>query len=169
MFYQELMQLFPEAKVVLTVRSSAEEWYESSRVMWRALLFLRSDCGDILFGRTPFACNMCAESHDPQMRQACVDTYEWHIQRVKASVPAGRLLVFNVSDGWAPLCEFLGVPVPDAPFPHRNRASELPNFRAWGAAALCAAALCAGCCLRCLWRRACPRFFSGRGQHEKPA
>mmetsp|Transcript_26285 Transcript_26285/g.53230 ORF Transcript_26285/g.53230 Transcript_26285/m.53230 type:complete len:294 (-) Transcript_26285:64-945(-) len=172
LFYQELMQIYPDAKVVLTIRSTAEEWYESSHAMWRAFLFLRSDCSDILFGRTPYACNMCAKSHDAEMRSACIETYYWHIRRVKASVPAGRLLVFNVSDGWEPLCHFLGVPVPDRPFPHNNRASELPSFKTWIAGGLCVVALCVWCCLKCLCRcarRACPRFCLRARVEEKKA
>lgn len=39
--------------------------------------------------------------------------YEQRIAEVKASVPADRLLVFNVKQGWEPLCAFLGLPVPD--------------------------------------------------------
>jgi hypothetical protein len=45
-------------------------------------------------------------------------------------VPSHRLLVFNPAMGWEPLCEFLGVPVPDVPFPHVNTTSE---FRSWSA------------------------------------
>ena len=41
-------------------------------------------------------------------------------QEVQENVPADRLLVWSVSDGWEPLCEFLGLPVPDQPFPHLN-------------------------------------------------
>jgi len=48
---------------------------------------------------------------------------EWN-RRVIASVPADRLLVFRVSDGWAPLCAFLGVPVPAVPFPRVNDTNE---------------------------------------------
>jgi hypothetical protein len=41
-------------------------------------------------------------------------------QEVQDTVPADRLLVWSVSDGWEPLCEFLELPVPDTPFPHLN-------------------------------------------------
>ena len=41
-----------------------------------------------------------------------------------AAIPAERLLVFDVAEGWGPLCEFLDVPVPDAPFPRVNGASD---------------------------------------------
>ena len=44
-----------------------------------------------------------------------------------SKVPADRLLVYEISQGWEPLCEFLEVPVPDAPMPHLNDAT---SFRA---------------------------------------
>ena len=44
---------------------------------------------------------------------------EWN-EQVKAEIPANRLLVFEVKQGWEPLCQFLGVPVPEEPFPHLN-------------------------------------------------
>ncbi|MEU8244800.1 sulfotransferase [Nonomuraea sp. NPDC048916] len=46
------------------------------------------------------------------------------IDEVKASIPPGRLLVYQVTVGWEPLCEFLGTPVPDEPFPQVNDAAE---------------------------------------------
>ena len=46
--------------------------------------------------------------------------YEEHIEEVKRVVPKERLLVFNVKEGWEPLCNRLGLPVPDVPFPHVN-------------------------------------------------
>ena len=38
-------------------------------------------------------------------------------EQVKATVPAERLLIFEAKQGWGPLCEFLGVPVPNTPYP----------------------------------------------------
>jgi hypothetical protein len=51
-----------------------------------------------------------------------------HEHDVIASVPESQLLVFDVAAGWPPLCEFLGVPIPDTPFP---RANSTPEFRVW--------------------------------------
>jgi hypothetical protein len=53
-------------------------------------------------------------------RSAAIAEYHRHIAAVKAEVPADRLLLFNVADGWAPLCAFLGMPVPEQPFPRVN-------------------------------------------------
>jgi len=61
-------------------------------------------------------------------RASVVAALHAHEADVIASVPPGELLVFEVGDGWEPLCEFLGLPVPDAPFPRTNSTAE---FRVW--------------------------------------
>ncbi len=53
--------------------------------------------------------------------------YERHNAEVRATIPAGRLFEYQPGDGWEPICEALGVPVPDEPFPHTNTTAE---FRA---------------------------------------
>src|SRR4051812_10991585 len=53
-------------------------------------------------------------------RGYAIETFERHNEEVKRHVPAENLLVYEVGEGWAPLCEFLGVDVPDEPFPHLN-------------------------------------------------
>ncbi|KAF7258313.1 hypothetical protein EG68_04329 [Paragonimus skrjabini miyazakii] len=56
--------------------------------------------------------------------------YDRWIDQVKRDVPADRLLVFQVKEGWKPLCEFLNVPVPNQPFPRVNERAELVKFLA---------------------------------------
>jgi hypothetical protein len=46
--------------------------------------------------------------------------YEAWVAFVRNTVPKERLLEFDVKQGWGPLCEFLGKPVPASPFPHIN-------------------------------------------------
>ena len=54
-------------------------------------------------------------------REQMIGAFERHNAAVQAAVPPDRLLVYQVSDGWGPLCEFLDVPVPsDEPFPNVN-------------------------------------------------
>ena len=53
--------------------------------------------------------------------------YEAHNADVRASVPADRLIDWHPGDGWEPICEKLGLPVPSEPFPHVNTTDE---FRA---------------------------------------
>ena len=47
--------------------------------------------------------------------------YKAHNAAVKALVPKERLLIYRIGDGWEPICNFLGKPIPDVPFPHKNR------------------------------------------------
>ena len=54
--------------------------------------------------------------------------YARHNAAVRGLVPEGRLLEYNVKEGWGPLCRFLGVPEPDSPFPHENKLGEAGNI-----------------------------------------
>ncbi|MBV1916193.1 MAG: hypothetical protein KUG72_12455, partial [Pseudomonadales bacterium] len=57
-----------------------------------------------------------------------ISVYEKHIETVQNTIPADRLLTFNVAEGWAPLCEFLNVPVPDSDFPRVNSTEEFQQI-----------------------------------------
>ncbi len=74
---------------------------------------------------------------DPRLRDRdfMLDRFERHIQDVKRAIPPERLLVYQVSDGWEPLCAFLGVAVPDAPYPQVNSTDEFRAMIATRAAA----------------------------------
>ena len=54
---------------------------------------------------------------------------DWN-EQVKREIPSDRLLVFQVKEGWDPLCKFLGVPVPEEPFPNVNDTEEMRK-RIW--------------------------------------
>ncbi len=62
-------------------------------------------------------------------REHALRVYRAHSDEVRSTIPAERLLVYDVKNGWEPLCEFLGVPVPDAPFPHVNTSAEFHHQR----------------------------------------
>merc|ERR1719350_1367056 len=57
--------------------------------------------------------------------EAAVDFFKSHRDEVLSHVPASQLLVFDVQEGWEPLCQFLDVPVPDTPFPNINNSNEV--------------------------------------------
>ena len=58
-------------------------------------------------------------------RSAAIQFYNEWVEEVKRTVPKDRLLVYNVDEGWKPLCEFLNVPIPDCPFPYIDDTAEL--------------------------------------------
>ncbi|KAJ3272357.1 hypothetical protein HK104_004489, partial [Borealophlyctis nickersoniae] len=125
-FYKSILKRYPGAKVVLTKRDP-EKWYESVRKT--IYEFDKVETEDPVHKRIlemhkkivwdgTFSGRFEDKSH-------AIDVYNAHIQDVISTVPPAQLLVFHVSEGWDPLCEFLGVEKPDVPFPHANEASEM--------------------------------------------
>lgn len=62
-------------------------------------------------------------SRPPPLPQA----YQGFQDTVRASVPPEQLLVYKVEQGWGPLCDALGLPVPDTPFPNVNDSMEFQS------------------------------------------
>jgi len=135
-FYNELMQRNPDAKVILTVRDP-KGWYESAyNTIYRitaaassSLVFYLAILVMPRAKRMKRARRMIVEliwerDFDGRFedREHAIETFERHNEEVEQRVPAEKLLVYEVKEGWAPLCEFLGVEVPDQPFPHLNDA-----------------------------------------------
>jgi len=121
--WRALMAAYPQARVLLSVHPrGAAAWYDSAR----ATIYTGTDqAADTPFGQKFNA--MMDRLVWQGMLQGCMDDrdsaiarYEAHIAEVRAAVPPGRLLVYSVDQGWAPLCGFLGLPVPDVPFPQSN-------------------------------------------------
>ena len=126
-YYQELMQEFPDAKVVLTMREP-EPWHKSWALLNRALDRFRPVARLIPKFRklVRFVDALSPKiSVDPQDPETCIRAFEAHNAAVQQHVPADRLLVFRVTEGWEPLCAFLGCNVPDGiPFPHLNEGDQ---------------------------------------------
>jgi hypothetical protein len=61
-------------------------------------------------------------------KRHAIEVFNRHNEEVKRRVPKERLLVYEVKEGWGPLCEFLGVEEPDKPFPHVNEAAEIQRL-----------------------------------------
>ncbi|KAL1924508.1 uncharacterized protein VTP21DRAFT_4162 [Calcarisporiella thermophila] len=133
-FYKELMAKYPDAKVVLTVRDSPEKWHESamSTIFKYPFEPLVKIVAFFTFGRNFLKMInkliMDGTFHgQARNKEKAVAVYKQHIEEVKRVVPAERLLVFNVKEGWEPLCKFLGVPVPSEPFPRVNDREEFAS------------------------------------------
>jgi hypothetical protein len=131
-FWREIVDAFPDAKVILT-RRDPQKWYDSAARTMSAVLAPPPLHVRLLTWRPgpPSAEEAVLDSVQRltwekevgdrfEDREHTIALYERHIADVRAYVPADRLLEFEVRDGWGPLCEFLGVPVPDEPFPREN-------------------------------------------------
>lgn len=76
-----------------------------------------------LFWSHPRALNN--QMHD---RKFLTSFYNRWQEEIKSLVPREQLLVFNVKQGWGPLCAFLGVQVPDCPFPRKNDRESVRRY-----------------------------------------
>lgn len=120
-FWRELADAYPEAKVLLSVRDPAQ-WFDSYRsTIYRPVALGWSDdhtgAWNTMARRVIVERSFDGEAHD---RQHLTEAFRRHNETVQATIAPERLLVHRVDQGWGPLCEFLGLPVPDEPFPHLN-------------------------------------------------
>ena len=125
--WQELQALYPDAKVLLTVRP-ADRWWESYAETIHELMLMPlpdpAEVGQELVDLSVFGHVLTTRSfgspYEEQSPDDLVAAYEQHNAAVRAGVPGDRLLEYDVTQGWEPLCDFLGVPIPDAPMPRTN-------------------------------------------------
>ena len=139
-FYRELIETYPDAKVLLSVRDG-DSWARSMRDTIWGIFY-----GDILIRHLSDARAMVdpkwrsylelmremwrqsglMEGADTSSEYMAAAAERYH-EEVRRTVPADRLLVWSAGDGWEPLCEFLGVPAPEMPFPHLNDSKEFAD------------------------------------------
>ena len=136
-WFQEIYETFPDAKVVLSVRDSEEVWVKSwveqleiiqtlGGVFNRILIRYPNRIKQWLFGKRvpiPFLeaiINGTFGSLNTQSTFLFKKKYREHNERVQAIIPKEKLLIYNVKQGWKPLCEFLGCEIPEEEFPRAN-------------------------------------------------
>ncbi len=134
-FLRPLIKHYPKAKVVLTLRD-AEQWYESAMAtIFEGIELGRHNPDPQRRKRGRINRRLILEqmfSNQYRNKGHAIKVYEQHIANVLDWVPPDRLLSFSVSEGWAPLCAFLGVPRPKEPFPKLNdRQSMLAQMPEW--------------------------------------
>ncbi len=122
-FWRELSAYYSDAKVILTVRDPGQ-WYKSMIqtiwLTWDAVTNDPESFGMAVVGNGVFGGRFDERDH-------AIAIYEAHNKAVRKAVASERLLVYDVSEGWSPLCAFLDVPLPSEPFPRTNSTAE---FRA---------------------------------------
>ncbi|KAL6063435.1 Sulfotransferase family protein [Balamuthia mandrillaris] len=135
-FYKELMEEYPEAKVIHTTREP-EKWYASAN----QTIFTMFPGHYASFGLSLFFSIFPSARKTAQMirtvsphmpiiddKQKAVKYFKARDEEVLRTVPKEKLLVFHPGDGWEPLCKFLGVPIPDEPFPHVNDTEDFKKI-----------------------------------------
>jgi len=136
--WKELSVAYPGAKVLLTLHPrGAEAWYESTmntiyftEIMWqiKVLAFFIPFFRKFVPMSRKLIWQRSLKNTMPD-KAAAISRYNQYIEEVKAAVPAERLLIFQVNQGWGPLCTFLNIPVPPTPFPNVNDTKEFQKLK----------------------------------------
>jgi hypothetical protein len=118
-YWPRLAKAYPEAKVILTWRSPESWWGSFEKTILPMVLkdmATPQPRGADLLVRRVFGGRLD--------RDHCIAAYKANVARAKAEIASDRLLVHTIGDGWPPLCAFLGVPVPDVPYPSSNTTAD---------------------------------------------
>ena len=126
-YWRELAAHYPDAKVILTVRDP-DAWFDSVQATIVPFLAARGrhpsphvnaigEMGQELIANQVFADRLTDRAHATRILLE-------HVAEVQARIPADRLLVMDVREGWEPLCAFLGKTVPEEPFPWTNSSKQ---------------------------------------------
>jgi sulfotransferase family protein len=123
-FWRELADAHPDAVIVLSTRESAAKWWESADetifpVLREPVEPKHAEWKQMVLGL--LAREIGVDWDNAARAQAF---YERHNEQVRRDAPADRLLEWRATDGWEPLCQALGVPEPDEPFPRVNTREE---------------------------------------------
>ena len=134
-YWQQLWNTFPNALVILSIRDS-NSWWESVKSVTlqikkeksqpELLSKSRKEYLEFLFALYPGL-------NEELSRENSVNAFEEHNRKVLEFAEQNekfkqRLLVWHPGDGWEPICAALNLPVPDVPFPHKNRRTEYHGY-----------------------------------------
>ncbi len=133
-YWDAIQRHYPDSKVILTIRDP-DRWYDSAMEtiypvsngvpQWLKWLSPRLRKGVDMICTTIWEGTFDGRFED---RAHAIEVFNRNTEQVKAGVSPERLLVFQATDGWEPLCTFLGVPVPEGPYPHVNEAADLKRL-----------------------------------------
>lgn len=134
MIWKELVGAYPDAKVILTLRNP-ERWYASAS---NTIFARMREYAELLAASNDNAIDPARRTHMRMVNAVVVDktfggnlegdhamaVFSAHNEEVCRTVPPERLLIYESGEGWGRLCAFLGVPVPQAPYPKINTTDD---------------------------------------------
>ncbi|KAL9974412.1 hypothetical protein ACROYT_G011439 [Oculina patagonica] len=132
-FYEEILEAFPDCKVILSEREE-DSWVKSLvnqlekvEATRSYIISMLSPTARKLYYIVDSYTDANCGSRNTKSTYVFRKRYRIHNHRVKSTVPTDKLLVYNVKQGWKPLCDFLGCDVPTISFPHENINGEITN------------------------------------------
>jgi len=127
-FWKEQSEAFPDSLILLSVRDPESWWNSASKTIFNPANGAGPNNGSEWFQMIValFTNRFVPDIHD---REACIAAFNRHNEDVLRTAPQDRLLVWKVTDGWGPICDRLGLPIPEEPFPLTNTTEEFLSRR----------------------------------------
>jgi len=154
LFYERILQEFPDCKFILTTRETSEIWFKSWTTLTQSItipMYIGSRFFPTLRHYSDYLRWLYAYVNkdasyltsflpmDKNIKENAIATYDEHNRRVREVIPANQLLEYSVKEGWGPLCDFLQIETcPHTPFPKSNSGRQM---RVQSSAAFWAAAI----------------------------
>jgi Sulfotransferase domain len=131
--WRELLELYPEALVLLSERESAEEWWRSADATIFRKMREATRPDDPLAVSSGMIEEMMRLRFSPNWnaREEALAAYGAWNASVRELTPPAKLIEWRPGDGWAPLCAALNLSIPKVPFPHKNTAVEFRKNYGW--------------------------------------
>ncbi|MGB3800965.1 MAG: sulfotransferase family protein [Lewinella sp.] len=137
--YRELMARYPDAKFIINYREPGP-WYDSMRATVDEFVPQTPEAKQVLLDRGREQPRFLGIARTLGLvekyllrqhyggafadRERTLKTYQTFFEEARETIPAQRRIEYNVSEGWGPLCDFLEVPEPTAPFPFKNKRAD---------------------------------------------
>jgi sulfotransferase family protein len=129
-FWRELADAYPDAPVLLSTRDPDDWWRSCDRTIFEVFRAPREGLDEWLAMATGMLERFAPTFLDAGEAKAA---FVRHNDEVRATIAPSRLIEWQPGQGWGPLCEGLGLPVPDEPFPHTNTTEEFRSRAGWDA------------------------------------
>ena len=127
-FWREIGDAFPDAIVLLSTRDVDAWWTSASNTIFK-IVGNEVAAEEITGAQQSMAADMLTKRFTPRWMEEdeAKRAFEQHNADVRAAIPGDRLVEWQPGDGWEPICNALGLAVPDEPYPHVNTTAD---FRA---------------------------------------
>ena len=121
-FWKEISAHYPDALIILSTRDAEKWWSSASETIFRAIGQIDPEHGDWHAMIDAMMENRFTK--DLTNKDAAIAAYLKHNEDARRTAPKSRFIEWTASDGWAPICKALNLPIPNEPFPHANSKEE---------------------------------------------
>lgn len=121
-YWKEISEAYPDSIILLSTRDPEKWWNSANETIFQSIGHRDEEFAEWHAMIDAMMTNRF--HHDLTDKDACIKAFNRHNEEVRKNAPKDRLVEWQPGDGWEPICNALGIPVPSEPFPHANSKEE---------------------------------------------